>query len=224
MIKRSKLKQRIYDALSIYSNDEELRSTLTNVVFSNLDYADMEFAPEEPSAMETFEEMLSKSCDLGAYYNIEDIAAIGEKMRDELQARIVDLEKRIEEKDAELFSCRQSLLKQGIEKDAKIKQLKKPMPLYEEMAAKIKNLEDTKMRHNDWIRKAKNDASYQDNISFDIVWADALRALKLHQLPESPELVKARENYYDGTECKNTPAEQLIDALESEIARLRGGK
>jgi hypothetical protein len=109
MIKRSKLKQRIYDALSIYSNDEELRSTLTNVVFSNLDYADMEFAPEETSAVEKWNAQM-KDGKLYTAHRREDMLECGNAMRDELQARIVDLEKRIEEKDAEIERLKQPIL------------------------------------------------------------------------------------------------------------------
>jgi len=37
-------------------------------------------------------------------------------------------------------------------------------------------LQDSQRRRNDWLRKAKKDAGYPDSVSFDIVWAAALKA------------------------------------------------
>lgn len=43
---------------------------------------------------------------------------------------------------------------------------------------RIESLQDTGNKRAQWLAQAKRDAGYPDNISFDIVWADALRALK----------------------------------------------
>lgn len=40
------------------------------------------------------------------------------------------------------------------------------------------DLSDTDSRSKEWLAEAKRDAGYPDNISFDVVWKDALRALK----------------------------------------------
>jgi hypothetical protein len=39
-------------------------------------------------------------------------------------------------------------------------------------------MSDSQSRRNEWLRQAKKDAGFPDSISFDIVWAKALNALK----------------------------------------------
>lgn len=42
---------------------------------------------------------------------------------------------------------------------------------------RIEDLEDSRSRREDWLRKAKADAGYSATVSFDVVWAEALAAL-----------------------------------------------
>lgn len=39
-------------------------------------------------------------------------------------------------------------------------------------------LKESERRRSEWLRKAKKDAGYHDSISFDVVWAKALKLLK----------------------------------------------
>jgi hypothetical protein len=39
-------------------------------------------------------------------------------------------------------------------------------------------LSDSQRKRNSWLSEAKKEAGYPDSISFDRVWADALKALK----------------------------------------------
>lgn len=50
--------------------------------------------------------------------------------------------------------------------------------LLDKLMTENANLKDTVQRRNEWVIQAKRDAGYDRNISFDIVWADALKALK----------------------------------------------
>jgi hypothetical protein len=43
---------------------------------------------------------------------------------------------------------------------------------------RMEDYQDTSIRRDQWLRKAKEDAGYHYNTSFDVVWADALAALK----------------------------------------------
>jgi len=43
-------------------------------------------------------------------------------------------------------------------------------------------LAEIALKHENWIWQAKGDANYPDNVSFDVVWADALKALKRSKL------------------------------------------
>lgn len=47
-----------------------------------------------------------------------------------------------------------------------------------ELRDKVKELHDSLNKRDEWLRKAKGDAGYSYNVSFDTVWADALCALK----------------------------------------------
>src|SRR4051794_24288642 len=40
----------------------------------------------------------------------------------------------------------------------------------------VERLDDSVSKHSSWLSKAKREAGYPDNISFDVVWSDALRA------------------------------------------------
>ena len=46
-----------------------------------------------------------------------------------------------------------------------------------EAQRKINIYEKSSITQNDWLRKAKTDAGYSENTSFDVVWQDALAAL-----------------------------------------------
>lgn len=43
---------------------------------------------------------------------------------------------------------------------------------------KLDDLQDSQNRRNSWLDKAKREAGYHPNVSFDEVWAEALAALK----------------------------------------------
>ena len=43
---------------------------------------------------------------------------------------------------------------------------------------RVADLEDTAQRRASWLYKAKQAAGYGDSVSFDVVWADALKALQ----------------------------------------------
>lgn len=45
------------------------------------------------------------------------------------------------------------------------------------MREQIADLKDSESRRNSWLYRAKIDAGYDDNVSFDVVWAEALAAL-----------------------------------------------
>lgn len=47
-----------------------------------------------------------------------------------------------------------------------------------ELTRKVNSLEDTETRRNQWLRKAKKDAGFDNNESFDNVWAATLKAYK----------------------------------------------
>lgn len=44
-----------------------------------------------------------------------------------------------------------------------------------ELTRKVNFLEDTESRRKDWLRKAKEDAGYDPNTSFDVVWKETLQ-------------------------------------------------
>lgn len=55
-----------------------------------------------------------------------------------------------------------------------------------ELKAKVEGLEEEARRRNSWLAKAKREAGYDDNTSFDVVWAKALKAyLDLQNRTES---------------------------------------
>jgi hypothetical protein len=58
-----------------------------------------------------------------------------------------------------------------------------------EMLRELGTLRASAARREQWLSSAKRAAGYHDNVSFDIVWADALRALIANQ-PMSSELVE----------------------------------
>lgn len=39
-------------------------------------------------------------------------------------------------------------------------------------------LKDAQIKRNEWLDKAKKEAGYSTNVSFDVVWEEALKALK----------------------------------------------
>ena len=43
-------------------------------------------------------------------------------------------------------------------------------------------LKDTASRRDAWMSRAKRDAEYDDNVSFDQVWEEALKALRARDL------------------------------------------
>jgi septal ring factor EnvC (AmiA/AmiB activator) len=178
MIKRSNAYCEIQN---LYDDEDKPDQIAINDILDALESAGVEFAPEEPdpSAVASFEKMLSKRHDLGAYYNIDDIAEIGLKMRDEQQTRIADLESQVN-----IIADENQALENRIEEK------------YAEIGDLQGELGDALMK----IERLKQ------------------------PLPESPELAKAIKNYY-GESNNFLPMRVLnyIDALESELARPRGG-
>lgn len=51
------------------------------------------------------------------------------------------------------------------------------------LTRRVEYLEDSQIKRNDWLREAKQDAGYHDSVSFDVVWAAALKALKAPAAP-----------------------------------------
>jgi hypothetical protein len=49
------------------------------------------------------------------------------------------------------------------------------------LTREVSYLKDLQMHHNEWNRKAKKEAGYHDNISFDIVWKETLEKAKAYQ-------------------------------------------
>ena len=47
-----------------------------------------------------------------------------------------------------------------------------------ELKAKVERLEENERRHKRWMWDAKEAAGANQNVSFDVVWAEALAALK----------------------------------------------
>ncbi len=54
----------------------------------------------------------------------------------------------------------------------------------------LESLQDDARNRNSWLWKAKKDAGYDQNISFDVVWSEALAALKAarDELPLPPSI------------------------------------
>lgn len=173
MTTRSKAYKKIFDDFSPPTCD------LANRILDALESAGVEFAPEETSAVEKWEEAKAEWKDCHTDMRANFLIIAGNSMRDELQARIAALEKRIEEKDAEID------------------------------------------------RLTKENTQYKLSTRADINKA-------AQPLPESPELVKAKEEFremrarFSQSQCTDWSMANksmiYIAALESELARLRGGK
>jgi hypothetical protein len=69
-----------------------------------------------------------------------------------------------------------------MKKYANVKTLKQALRIISEQDRMIgeltranNNLEDTNRRRQDWLREAKKQAGYPDQMSFDVVWAETLQ-------------------------------------------------
>jgi len=58
------------------------------------------------------------------------------------------------------------------------KALKKADQKVGELTRKVEFLQDTDNRRKNWLYEAKRAAGYDQNVSFDVVWEAALKALQ----------------------------------------------
>lgn len=56
-----------------------------------------------------------------------------------------------------------------------------------ELTRKVKYLEDSESRRQDWLRRAKKEAGYEDMTSFDVVWRETLNKARNWDISQGGE-------------------------------------
>ncbi len=106
------------EALKIIKSPGGISDKDADIIMSEFESAGVEFAPEEPSAVEKWEKAdvcyryadgINRGPDYEKMYI--ETRLKGTAMRDELQARISDLESRVKEKDAKIGKHKQGVVR-----------------------------------------------------------------------------------------------------------------
>jgi chromosome segregation ATPase len=95
---------------------------------------------------------------------------------------------------------------------------------------RIADLQDTVIRRNDWLHKAKVEAGYHDNVSFDVVWNETLAKAKeverlTAEIAGCVELIPARLRIVvresGGLETPEATLAVSVAKMAQEVERLR---
>jgi chromosome segregation ATPase len=205
-----KRSEAFYKIQNNYEDEDKLDPDFLNEILDILESAGVEFAPEEPepSAVEKYKKLK----DSILHYDYDDWAPV------------------------DLFHCMDSVID---ELQARISDLESQVNIIADENQSLEKCIEEKDVEIEKLKKQQNETDKRI-----LYWKDAVTTLqkmgreKNEQLPESPELVRAREEYekwkngYDGdgqqTEIMSRKGfSKLVifkDALESENARLRGIK